>query len=57
MVLKVLWLGVMALLGMALLSACALMLYTLGTLLVSVSAGAQKANPSRKLNFLETPFY
>jgi hypothetical protein len=34
-VLMVLWLG-----GMALLSSCVLMLYTLGRLLVSVSAGA-----------------
>jgi hypothetical protein len=34
-VLTVLWLG-----GMALLSSCVLMLYTLGTLLASVSAGA-----------------
>ena len=34
-VLMVLWLG-----GMALLSSCVLMLYTLGTFLASVSAGA-----------------
>jgi hypothetical protein len=39
-VLMVLWFGVMALLGMTLLSACVLFLYTLGTLLVSVSVGA-----------------